>query len=220
LVTLRVGFGVVLAGSGAVAPGGYAVPDDDFPGSDEDVLDEEPQDALAFFDSGGGGISAELGEEAFEVAGELEVGVPVGGLGVDGVDLAAEVSFACAQVRDAGAELVDGDQLLGERPDHRSDRCGGLGERGLKPFALAGDRVGGAGGFQPLADLGADQRWVGEQAGDVVPDDGVEVVGADRLVRADPAAFVAVVVGPQAPVVVDLPAGGPGGGAVVAVSAG
>ena len=42
------------------------------------------------------------------------------------------------------------------------------------------------------------------RAGDVVPDDGVEVVGADRLVAADPAAFVAVVIGAEAPVVVDL----------------
>ncbi len=61
--------------------------------------------------------------------------------------------------------------------------------------------------------------WVGEQGGDVVPDDGVEVVGADRLVAADPAALVAVVVGAQAPVVVDLLVGGAGRGAVVAVAA-
>ena len=62
---------------------------------------------------------------------------------------------------------------------------------------------------------------VGEQGGDVVPDDLVGVVGADGLVLADPAALVAVVVGAEAPVVVDLLAGGSGGGgAVVAVAAG
>ena len=70
-------------------------------------------------------------------------------------------------------------------------------------------------------DLGADQGRVGEQAGDVVPDDGVEVVGADRLAAAYPAAFVAVVVGAQAPVVVDLVARRGGGvAAVVGVAAG
>jgi hypothetical protein len=42
------------------------------------------------------------------------------------------------------------------------------------------------GGFQPLADLGADQGRVGEQAGYVVPYDGVGVVGADWLAGADP----------------------------------
>ncbi len=54
-------------------------------------------------------------------------------------------------------------------------------------------------GLQPFGDLGADQGGVGEQAGDVVPHHGVEVVGADWLVAADPAALVAVVVGAQAP---------------------
>src|SRR2546423_602453 len=63
-------------------------------------------------------------------------------------------------------------------------------------------------------------RRVGEQGGDVVPHDGVEVVGADRLVAANPAAFVAVVIAAQAPVVVDLPAGGACRGAVVPVAAG
>ena len=55
----------------------------------------------------------------------------------------------------------------------------------------------------------------------MVPDDLVGVVGADGLVLADAAALVAVVVGAEAPVVVDLLAGGGGrGGAVVAVAAG
>jgi lipopolysaccharide exporter len=48
------------------------------------------------------------------------------------------------------------------------------------------DRIGRSGSLQPLADLGADQRGVGEQVRDVVPGDGVEVVGADRFVAADP----------------------------------
>src|SRR4029077_11439281 len=90
----------------------------------------------------------------------------------------------------------------------------------FEAVALAGGRVGSAGGIEPLADLGADQGRVGEQGGDVVPYDGVEVVGADRLVAADPAAFVAVVIAAQAPVVVDLPPGGAGRGAAISVSAG
>src|SRR6266702_3621065 len=126
MVTLRIGSGVVLPGGRAAWPGGDAVPDGDFLRADEDVLDEQPQHPLAVFDGGGGGVAAQLGEEAFQVIGEGEVGVP----------------------------------------------------------------VGGAGGVQALADLGADQRRVGEQGGDVVPYDGVEVVGADRLAAADPAAFV------------------------------
>src|SRR6266853_460678 len=127
MVTLRIGSGVALPGAGAAWPGGDAVADGDFLGADEDVLDEQPQDALAFFDGGGGGVAVQLGEEAFEVIGELEVGVTVGELG-----------------------------------------------------------------------------------GDVVPDDIVEVIGADRLIAADPAAFIAVIVAAQAPVVVNLLVRGPG----------
>jgi hypothetical protein len=181
MVTLRIGSGIALPGAGAAWAGGDAVPDGDFLRADEDVLDEQPQDALAVFDGGGGGVAAELGEEAFQVIGEGEVGVPVGGLGVEGAELAAQAGLAGAQVRHPGAQFVDGDQLLGECLDHGGDRGGGLGQRGLQLLALPGGRVGGAGGVQAPGDLGADQRRVGEQAGDVVPHDGVEVVGADRL---------------------------------------
>src|SRR5712691_5241182 len=220
MVTLRIGLlGWLPAGRGPF-PDRDSVADGDLLGADEDVFDEQSQDALAFFGGGGAGVSAELGEEAFEVVGEPEVGVAVGELGVQGADLGAQARFAGAQGGHAGAELVDGDQLLLECFDHGADRCGGPGEREFQLRALAGDRVGGAGALQALADLGADQGGVGEQRRDVVPDDGVKVVGADGLAVADPAAFVAVIIAAQAPVVVDLAAGGGGGGAVVAVSAG
>jgi RNA-directed DNA polymerase len=54
MITLRVGVAcgwAVVAGS---FPDGDAVANGDFVGSDEDVLDQQPQDALAFF--GGGGV--------------------------------------------------------------------------------------------------------------------------------------------------------------------
>jgi hypothetical protein len=86
-----------------------------------------------------------------------------------------------------GGAVADGDQLLLEGLDHRGDRGGGLGEGGFQPLALLGGRVAGAGLLQALADFGADQGWVSEQAGDVVPHDGVGVVGADWLAGADPA---------------------------------
>src|SRR5271170_1893091 len=114
MVTLRIESGVALPGGGAAWPGGDAVPDGDFLRADEDVLDEKPQDALAVFDGGGGGVAAELGEKAFQVIGEGEVGVPVGGPGVEGVDLAAQAGLAGAQVWHPGAQFVNRDQLLGE----------------------------------------------------------------------------------------------------------
>jgi retron-type reverse transcriptase len=205
-VTLRVGCVgcVVVAAAAGWFPDRDAVADGEFVGSDEDVLDDGAQDALAVPGGGGGGAAAEPGEESFEVAGELEVGVAVGGLGVEGGDLVLQAALAGAEGGHPGAELVDGQELLGERGDHRGDGCAGLGEGLLELAALAGDGVRGARPVQSFADLGADEGRVGEQGGDVVPDDLVGVVGADGLVLADPAALVAVVVGAEAPVVVDL----------------
>src|SRR5260370_39697870 len=220
-VTLRVGCGVVAAAAAGRFPDGDAVADGDLLGADEDVLDDGAQDALPVLGGGGGGTAAEPGEEALEVAGEPEVGVAVGGRGVEGGDLVFQAGLAGAEGGHAGAELVDGDELLGERGDHRGGGRGGLGEGLLELAALAGDRVRCPCPFQPLADLGADEGGVGEQGGEVVPDDLVGVVGADRLVGADAAALVAVVVGAEAAVVAGLvPRGGGRGGAVVAVAAG
>src|ERR1035441_2645976 len=107
LVTLRIGFGVVLAGGGGIAAGGDAVPDGDLPGADEDVLDEQPQHPLAFSDGGGVGVAVQLGEEAFQVVGELEVGLAVGCLCIESVDLPAQVRLPRAFPARA-ASLVPG----------------------------------------------------------------------------------------------------------------
>ena len=105
-----------------------AVADGYLLGAGEDVLDDGAQDALPVLDGCGGRVPAEAGEEAFEVAGEPEVGVAVGGLGVEGGDLVFQPGLAGAEAGHAGAELVDGNELLGERGDHRVDRRAGLGE--------------------------------------------------------------------------------------------
>src|SRR5437762_4545973 len=66
------------------AAGGAGVADDAAFGGDEDVLDEQAQYALLLGGGRGAGVAAEPGEEAFEVVGELEVGVAVGELGGEG----------------------------------------------------------------------------------------------------------------------------------------
>ena len=137
-VTLRVGCVVVAAAAAGLFPDRDAVADGDLVRADEDVLDQQPQHPPAVVSAGGGGAGAQPGEEAFQVVGELEVGVAVGGLGVEGVELAAQVLLAAAQVRHFGAELVDGDQLLGERLDHGGDRRGGLGQGQFDLGALRG----------------------------------------------------------------------------------
>jgi len=105
MVTLRVGLGLMR--TGAASAGGDAVADGDFLRADEDVFDEQPQHSLALLDSGGGGAAAQLGEEAFQVVGELKVGVAVSCLGVERVDLGVQARLACAQVRHPGTQFVD-----------------------------------------------------------------------------------------------------------------
>jgi hypothetical protein len=145
MVALRIGVGWLLVGAGGAFPDGDAVPDGDLLGSDEDVFDEQSQDVLALLDGRGRGGCPDLGEEAFHVDGELEVGLAVGELGVERVELGAEVGLAGAQIRHPGAELVEGDQLLGERGDHRGDSGAGLDLRGLQVRTLAGGGIGGTG---------------------------------------------------------------------------
>ena len=74
MLTLRVGVVGVLSVVGGAFPDGMRWADGDLAGSDEDVFDEQPQHALALFDGGDFRVGVELGEEAFEVGGEGEVG--------------------------------------------------------------------------------------------------------------------------------------------------
>ncbi len=216
---LRVGFGAVVGPAARVVSHRDGMADGDLSGADEHVLDEQAQDPLALGDGRGGGLAAQPGEEVFEVVGELEVDLPVGELAVEGVDLVVQAGLAGAQLGHPGPEFVEGDQLLLVGADEPGDRRGGPGQSGIETLALCGGGVCGAVLFEPFVDLGADQGRVGKQGGDVVPDDGVEVVCADRLVGADPAVLVAVVVRAEAAVVVDLLVGGAGRGAVVGVAA-
>jgi hypothetical protein len=181
MFTLRVGVAGVVGVVGDAFAQRDAVPDGDLLGSDEDVLDEQLEHSAAFVDGGGLGPGVQLGEEAVQVGGEGEVGLAVGELGIQCVDLVAQVGLPGAQVGHAGAQLVDGDQLLAERFDHAGDAVGGGGQRILQLCALPRDGISGAGALETLVDLGVDQRGVGQQRGDVVPDHGVEVVGADGL---------------------------------------
>jgi len=137
MVTLRIGSRVALPGAGAACAGGDAVPDGDFLRADEDVLDEQPQDALAVFDGGGGGVAAQLGEEVFQVADEGEVGVPVGGLGVEGAELAAQVRLAGSVPEDRSLGLA-ATKRLDEVFDPRSGHVEHVPPKRLAPVRRTG----------------------------------------------------------------------------------
>ena len=85
------------------------MPDGDLLGSDEDVLDQQPQHVLAFCDARSCGVAAELGEEAFQVIGEFEVGVAVSELGIEGSIWPRRFVSRARRCGHPGAQLVDGD---------------------------------------------------------------------------------------------------------------
>src|SRR5271169_2445337 len=124
VVTVRADSG----GCGRVASGGDGVTDHDLAWADQDLFHEQAQDALAVFDGCGGRRFAEGGQELFEVAGELEVDLAVGELGVEGLGLVAQAGLAGAQVGHPGTEFVEGDEVFLVGADQPGDRAGGFGE--------------------------------------------------------------------------------------------
>jgi hypothetical protein len=78
---------VVTVGAGASVPNGDAVADDDRLRSDEDVFDQQSQHTQAIGNLGGVGGVVELSQEAVDVVGEFEVGIAVGRLRFEGVEL-------------------------------------------------------------------------------------------------------------------------------------
>ena len=139
----------------------------------------------------------------FEGVGELEVGLGVVQLGVERVELGLERGLAFAQGGHPGAQLVERDELFLVGLDQAGDRAVGAGEVALERFAASGGGVLGPQRLEAAVDLGAHERGVFEQPADLVPDEPVELVGADRAAVADAAADVAVVVRADAAVVVD-----------------
>ena len=61
-------FRLVVGPAAHVVPHRDAVADGDLFGADENVLDEQVQDALAFGDGRRGGLAAQPGEEVFEAS--------------------------------------------------------------------------------------------------------------------------------------------------------
>ena len=104
-----------------------------------------------------------LVRKSSRLSASCEIDVSVGELGVEGVDLLAQAGLAGAQLGHPGPEFVEGDQLFLVGADEPCDGLAGLGQPGVEAFALDGGGVGGAGLGEPLGDLGADQRRVGEQ---------------------------------------------------------
>jgi hypothetical protein len=86
---------------------------------------------------------AQPGQEAVEALGKLEVGCVVDELGVQRVELRAQAGLFLTQFGHAGAELVEGEQLLLVGLEQPGDRGGGASELAFQTALLCGGGVGG-----------------------------------------------------------------------------
>ncbi len=163
--------------------------------ADQDLADDEPDDLLALLDGQVLAVVGEAGAEAVERLGELEVGLGVVQLGVERVQLRLENGFALAQLRGAGAELVERDQLFLVAVEQASQRILRAGEIPLERVTARGGWVRGAECLEPAVDLGLDQCGVVEQSEHTGPDELVDLGQADGPVIADAAFGAAVAVG-------------------------
>jgi hypothetical protein len=119
-----------------------AVADHHALGTDEDLPDEQAQHPLPLGDRGGVGAVAQPCQEALQGLGELQVGLLVDELGVEGVELGAEGLLLGPQGGHAGAELVQAEQLLLVGLDQPGDGGRGPGVLALQPGLGRGGGVG------------------------------------------------------------------------------
>jgi hypothetical protein len=158
--------------------------------ADQDFADDEPQDALLFGDVELVQPVGEPAEESFKRVGELEVGLGVGQLGVECVELRAQRGLARAKRGRPGTELVERDELFLVGLDQAYDGRVGAVEVALERLAAASGGVLGAQRGESAVDLLLDELRMLEQPSDLAPDERVDLVGADGAACADLAADV------------------------------
>ena len=196
------------------------VADRDIVLADQDLADDEPDDLLALLDGQALGVGREAGTEAFELLGELEVGLGVVQLGVQGVELSLQGGLAFAQLGRAGAKLLERDQLLLVAVQQPPERGLGTREVALERVPTPSGRVRRAHRFKPPVDLGLDQRRVLQQSENSGPDELVDLGQTDRPVVTDTPFGPAVAVGARAAVVLaQHPVRAAGRAAVVGIAA-
>jgi hypothetical protein len=147
--------------------------------ADQDFAHDEPQDALLFCERELVEPVGETVEEAFEGVGELEVGFGVVQLGVEAVELGLQCGLTLAQGGHPRAQLVERDELFLVGLDQPGDRAFGAGDVTLERFAASAGGVLGPQRLEAAVDLRAHERGVFQHAADLVPDESVELIGAD-----------------------------------------
>ena len=174
---------------------------------------------MALLDRESRGVVGEAGAEGVERLGQLEIGLGIVQIGVEGVQFGAQCRLAPTELGHTGSEFLEGDQLLLVAVYQSAQRFLGTGEVALEAVAAAGGGVLVAERLEPPVDLGLDQLGVLEQREHLDPDRLVDLVDANGASGADATLGAAEAVGARAAVVVVHDPGlAASGGSVVGVA--
>jgi len=163
------------------------VTDGDVVVAEQDLVNDESDDLLALLDRESVCVVGEAGAERVERFGQLEIGLGVVQFGVEGVQLCAQRRLTSAELRHAGAEFLERDQLLLVAVDQSAQRILRTGEVALEAFAATGTGVLAAERLESPVDLDLDQLGILQQCEHLDPDRLVDFVDAYGTSGADPA---------------------------------
>jgi len=156
------------------------VTDGDVVAADQDLADDEPDDLLALLGGEALGVGGQAGPERFEGLGELKIGLGVVQLGVQRVQLGVQRGLALAELRGAGAQLVESNQLFLVAIKQPSQSALGARKVARERVAALAGGVRVAQCREPPLDLGLDQAWVVEQSEHAGPDQLVDLGPSGR----------------------------------------
>ena len=170
----------------------------------QDVLDEQPDNPLAFRDIHGFGALTQPGEEVCQGLGEFQPDFLFSRLIDDGLPFGIDSLFLSSQRGHSRAQLIDCDQVFLIGLKQTIDRLADTGEISVEFLFAPLARVAPARCFKASCDLDFDQGGILKQADDFGPDDLIEQILAHRTVVAHRSIEVAPGVGPQTTQVIDL----------------
>jgi hypothetical protein len=203
-----------------MAPGNRdRMPEYEGVGTDLDFLQDEPDDPLTIGKRQGLGGLVELGEKAFKALGQRHECLGVHQFRLEGGQLRLGRRFPLSQRRHALAQLLQREKLFLVRLDEPRDRSADSAHRLEHALAFHGDGMLGTQCRQPAIDFLAYERWILQQADDLVPDQRVQRILPYRAVCTAAPLGISVVIRPQAAVVEELPPRCPSRSSIVRVAA-
>jgi hypothetical protein len=172
--------GIVSRGTGIAKRIRYGVPDGDAIIVDDDVLDDQPDDALVSQDVQVLGLSSQPLEGFVQRMGELQAGALIGQLVAQGLQFRLQPRLAPAQRGHAPAQLIQIEQFLLVGCQQPLGTPLQLNQLACDPILVSLGQTRGLRRLQAPSQFRLDQHWILEQTRDLAPDDVLEQALTDR----------------------------------------